>query len=113
MRRAQRLRDADARDRLLKLFAAKGIEPSRVIFRGPDVELAKHLRPYSRIDVALDPYPYHGTTTTCDAPWMGVPLVTRAGDAHVSRVSASLLSAVGVPELIGSSGDEYIVIAAG
>jgi predicted O-linked N-acetylglucosamine transferase (SPINDLY family) len=72
---------------------------------------ADHLRAYHQIDIALDTFPYHGTTTTCDALWMGVPVVTLAGDRHVSRVGASLLNAVGLDELIATSPDAFIEIA--
>ena len=67
---------------------------------------------YKRVDVSLDPFPYHGTTTTCESLWMGVPVVTLAGDRHASRVGLSLLSAVGHPEWIASDWNDYVRIAA-
>jgi predicted O-linked N-acetylglucosamine transferase (SPINDLY family) len=73
----------------------------------------EHLARYSLIDIALDCFPYHGTTTTCEALWMGVPVVTLAGDRHASRVGASLLTAVGHPEWIASSPGDYVKIATG
>ena len=57
-------------------------------------------------------FPYHGTTMTCEALWMGVPVVALAGKTHASRVGVSLLTNVGLPELIASSPEEYITIAA-
>jgi len=63
------------------------------------------------VDIALDTFPYHGTTTTCEALWTGVPVVTLAGQAHASRVGVSLLTNVGLPELVAYSGDEYVKIA--
>ncbi len=67
---------------------------------------------YSEVDVALDTFPYHGATTTCEALWMGVPVVTLAGPVHVSRVGVSLLHAAGLAELIAESPQEYVRKAA-
>jgi predicted O-linked N-acetylglucosamine transferase (SPINDLY family) len=63
------------------------------------------------VDIALDTFPYHGTSTTCDALWMGVPVVTLAGQSHVSRVGLSLLSNIGLPELVATTVDEYVGVA--
>jgi protein O-GlcNAc transferase len=78
--------------------------------RTPDTK--SHLAVYNRVDVALDTFPYHGTTTTCEALWMGVPVVTFAGDRHMSRVGVSLLTAAGHPEWIARSAEAYVEIAA-
>jgi protein O-GlcNAc transferase len=74
-------------------------------------DTARHLDLYSQVDIALDPFPYHGTTTTCEAIWMGVPVVTLAGDRHRARVGVSLLSAVGRQDLIARDEAEYRRIA--
>jgi predicted O-linked N-acetylglucosamine transferase (SPINDLY family) len=71
-----------------------------------------HLALYNRIDIALDPFPYNGTTTTCEALWMGVPVVTLRGDRHAGRVGASLLTQVGLSDLIADSVETYIETAA-
>jgi predicted SAM-dependent methyltransferase len=63
------------------------------------------------VDIALDTYPYNGTTTTCEALWMGVPVVTLAGPTHVTRVGASLLERVGLGELVATSPEEYVARA--
>jgi predicted O-linked N-acetylglucosamine transferase (SPINDLY family) len=63
------------------------------------------------MDVALDTFPYHGTTTTCEALWMGVPVVSLAGDRHMARVGVSLLTAAGHPEWIAHDPDNYVRIA--
>jgi predicted O-linked N-acetylglucosamine transferase (SPINDLY family) len=75
-------------------------------------DLAAHLAAYHQVDIALDPFPYNGTTTTCEALWMGVPVVTLRGDRHVGRVGASLLTQVGLPDLIAASVEEYVEVAA-
>ena len=70
-----------------------------------------HLTTYNQVDIALDPFPYNGTTTTCEAMWMGVPLVTMEGDRHCARVGMTLLEAVGLQHLIAKTPEEYIQIA--
>jgi predicted O-linked N-acetylglucosamine transferase (SPINDLY family) len=87
-----------------------GIEPDRVEMSS-QVPWSEHLSGYNQIDVALDTYPYHGTATTCEALWMGVPVVTQAGVSHVSRVGVSLMTNVGLAELIGGTGEDYIRLA--
>jgi predicted O-linked N-acetylglucosamine transferase (SPINDLY family) len=72
-----------------------------------------HLEAYAQVDIALDTFPYHGTTTTCEAMWMGVPVVTLAGDRHAARVGCSLLGAAGHPEWIAATTEDYIRIAVG
>ena len=67
---------------------------------------------YNRIDIALDPFPYNGCTTSFDALWMGVPLVTLAGKNSLSRVGVSILSNTGLPELIADTETQYIEVAA-
>ena len=67
-----------------------------------------HLALYNRIDIALDTFPYHGTTTTCEALWMGVPVITHAGATHASRVGVSLLSNVGLSDFIATSYEDYV-----
>lgn len=85
-----------------------GIDISRVRIVPPTKGYAEHLAMYFEMDIALDTYPYHGTTTTCEAMWMGVPVVTLEGDRHAARVGCSLLSVVGAPELIARGEDEYV-----
>jgi predicted O-linked N-acetylglucosamine transferase (SPINDLY family) len=96
---------------LVPRLTAHGIDPARIELLGRTPDLASHLALYARMDVALDPFPYHGTTTTCEALWMGVPVVTLAGDRHAARVGASLLTAVGHPEWIAHTADDYVAIA--
>lgn len=93
-------------------FAAAGIDPTRLDLVGFIKDAAGHLAAYNRIDIALDPHPYNGTITTCDTLWMGAPLVTLAGGRHAARVGASLMSAIGLPELVAATPDRYAAIAA-
>jgi predicted O-linked N-acetylglucosamine transferase (SPINDLY family) len=88
-----------------------GVTSDRLDLRGW-VPAADHLAQYRDIDIGLDTFPYHGTTTTCEALYMGVPLVTLAGQSHVARVGVSLLTAVGLPHLICSDFDQYVEVAA-
>jgi predicted O-linked N-acetylglucosamine transferase (SPINDLY family) len=98
------------RDAALQVFRARGIDPNRVEFIARQ-SLADYFATYDRVDVALDPFPYNGGTTTCDALWMGVPVVTLAGDIAVRRSGVSLLSNVGLPELIAPDRQTYIRLA--
>jgi len=95
----------------MEMFTREGIEEGRIELLQPQASIREHLDLYGRVDIALDTHPYHGTTTTCEALWMGVPVVTLAGNYHASRVGVSLLSNIGLPELIAKTRDEYITIA--
>ena len=102
----------DARKRVSAALLSKaGISEERLDIRGPEDNHESHLALYREIDIALDTFPYHGTTTTCEALWMGVPVVTLAGRSHVSRVGVSLLSNAGLPELVAESEEDYVRIA--
>jgi protein O-GlcNAc transferase len=101
-----------APDVLRKRFAAAGVDPARLRFAGRTKGSAEHLRMYDEVDIALDTTPYVGTTTTCEALMMGVPVVTLAGVEHRSRVGASLLKAAGMSEFIARDDDAYVKIAA-
>ncbi len=79
----------------------------------PRQKLEEYLRLHQRIDVCLDPYPYNGGVTTCDALWMGVPVLTQAGPTYVSRQGLSLLSNVGLPDLVAYDSNEYVARAKG
>lgn len=102
----------DVRDRQLALFAAAGIAADRIELVERTAGVSEHLALYGRMDVALDSFPYHGTTTTCEALWMGVPVVSLRGDRHLARVGASLLTAVGHPEWVAATSADYVAIAA-
>jgi predicted O-linked N-acetylglucosamine transferase (SPINDLY family) len=106
------LRDPGLQQLLHDRFQAQGVTPDRVVVVQPTLGHREHLETYAEVDIALDTFPYHGTTTTTEALWMGVPVVTLQGDRHASRVGVSLLSVVGLPELIAQTSDEYVEIAA-
>lgn len=100
-----------ARRSILRQFAERGVGAERLSLSGPeDLEVA-HLGKYAEIDVALDVFPYNGVTTTCEALWMGVPVVTLAGRTHVSRVGASILHGAGLADLVAASPEDYLRIA--
>ena len=110
------LNSAAARESVRQAFAAAGVEDHRVELLGPLLSRTDHLRAYDRIDIALDTFPYCGTTTTCEALWMGVPVITLAGPTHVSRVGASLLAAAGLdghdaPALVAADEEQYVALA--
>jgi protein O-GlcNAc transferase len=93
-------------------FAKSGISADRLDLRGREPEFIRHLELYHQVDIALDTFPYHGTTTTCEAIRMGCPVVTLEGAAHVSRVGVSLLSNIGVGEWIARTPEQFVGIAA-
>lgn len=100
-----------ARQRIEQIFSSEGIALDRLIFRAFEPTRALHMAVYGDVDIALDSYPYHGTATTCDALWMGVPVVTLAGPSHVARVSVSILNNVGLSELVAENVEQYLSIA--
>jgi len=99
-------------DAIRAAFAAHGIDAERVEAAGWIAATSSHLAAYGDIDVALDPFPYNGTTTTIEALWMGVPVVALAGDRHAARVGVSVLTHAGVPELIVATKADYVDLAA-
>jgi len=99
--------------RLVVEFATHGIDQDRLILLGKVGNFNAHLETYHQVDIGLDTFPYNGTTTTFEAAWMGVPVVTLAGDRHAARVGASILSNLGLGVLIATSVDQYLSIAEG
>ena len=102
------LHDTSTVTRFQTLFAGHGIGPERLELLGYLPRVEDHLTLYGRIDIALDTFPYNGTTTTCQALWMGVPVITLAGQTHAGRVGVSLLTQVGLAEFIASDREDYI-----
>lgn len=109
--KSKALGDAPTKARYGAMLVQSGISPDRFDLLTRIEPVTNHLRAYDHVDIGLDPFPYNGTTTTCEALWMGVPVVGLAGSHHVARVGASLLTAVGLPDLIAGSPAEYVDIA--
>jgi predicted O-linked N-acetylglucosamine transferase (SPINDLY family) len=99
-----------AKSNLKTAAASRGIDPERIIFAGK-AELSKHLARHRLADLFLDTLPYNAHTTTSDALWAGLPVLTRIGKSFAGRVAASLLYAIQMPELVASSRDEYEALA--
>jgi predicted O-linked N-acetylglucosamine transferase (SPINDLY family) len=99
-------------DRINLKLSAKleqnGISSTRLMLLGHANSVMEQMKAYRQIDIALDTFPYHGTTTTCEAMYMGVPVITLAGRSHLSRVGVSLLETVGIQDFIANNTDEYI-----
>ncbi|MBI5786223.1 MAG: tetratricopeptide repeat protein [Rhodocyclales bacterium] len=104
--------DETVRVEFAQRFARHGIGAERLELIGWEQGTGNHLAQYNRIHVALDTWPYHGVTTTCEALWMGVPVVSLVGATHASRQGLSLLSAVGLQDLAVGSHDDYVACAA-
>jgi protein O-GlcNAc transferase len=105
------LKDEEVRERALRRLTALGVEPARVQLSGVVPGRVEHLTTIAGLDLQLDTFPYHGTTTTCESLWMGVPVVSLAGDRHASRVGVSLLEAVGAGDLVAHDPDGYVALA--
>jgi len=102
------LADQATRERYFELFDAQGIDAERVELIPWIASRSGHLGAYGRVDIGLDPFPYNGTTTTCEALWMGVPVITLAGDRHSGRVGASILTRVGLADLVAETKAAYV-----
>jgi predicted O-linked N-acetylglucosamine transferase (SPINDLY family) len=92
--------------RLLARFAARGIGAERLAFLGR-AKFERYIELYGAIDLMLDTFPFTGHTTTVQGLWMGVPIVTYAGTSHRSRMTASVLASIGLPELIAHTEADY------
>ncbi len=108
--KAPSLKDEAVQKRFAVMFAEQGIAPERLIFRGPS-ELSEMMQEYGDIDIALDPIPYNGGTTTLQALWMGVPVIALAGGNFVGRMGTSFMSALGQPGWVASDEAGYVAAA--
>lgn len=105
------LTDAHARERIVREMQSLGVGAERLELLGHTKTRAEHLALYARLDIALDTFPYNGTTTTCEALWMGVPVIALIGQHHAGRVGASLLHAVGLADWLADSPEAYVKLA--
>jgi len=103
--------DTETVNRLLSLFERHGVEAGRLEFIGWVASSEEHLALYDRAHIALDTFPYSGCTTTCEALWMGVPVITLAGDESRSRMSLSVMRQIGLNDFVAESPEAYVDIA--
>jgi predicted O-linked N-acetylglucosamine transferase (SPINDLY family) len=94
-----------------RLFETHGIAADRIRFERGDLRRAEQLRILNEVDIALDPFPFNGSTTTFEALWMGVPVVTLAGSRFVGRVGASVLTRLDLANLVAETAEDYVRIA--
>ena len=102
--------EGEQRDALIEKFCSKGVDKSRIELHAWQ-SFPKYFESYHQIDIALDPFPFGGGITTCDATWMGVPVVTLRGKTAVGRGATSILSNIGMQSQIANTQEEYISIA--
>ncbi len=109
--KSRQLADPLIEERLRGAFAKAGIAGERLEFIGRTASREEHFALYGRVDVALDTFPYNGATTTCEALWMGRPVVSLAGDRHVGRVGVTFLKRAGFGGWVAETLDAYVSIA--
>jgi predicted O-linked N-acetylglucosamine transferase (SPINDLY family) len=109
--KAPSFKDPGAIESFRRRFHEQGIDAARLEFRGP-VGLTDMMAEYADIDIALDPVPYNGGTTSLQALWMGVPVVALAGQHFVSRMGASFMTALGLPDWVARDDDGFVALAA-
>jgi protein O-GlcNAc transferase len=111
--KAYNLGDPHIQGLVRRRFADHGIDPDRIELIGAVAAVADHFRAVGEVDIGLDPFPFNGGKSTCDALWMGVPVVTLAGTSLMGRIGASLLTRAGLPELVARDEEHYVRIALG
>ena len=104
--------EGSVRKRIVSEFATHGVSPGRLRFAG-GLPLREHLELHTQVDIALDTFPYNGTTTTCESLWMGVPVITLEGCTHAGRVGKTILTRVGLSDLVAADQSRYVEQAIG
>jgi len=110
MLKAASFSDSGVREDVLQRFAAHGITADRLSLK-PGSPRQEYFAAYGNVDIALDPFPFTGGTTTVDGIWMGVPIITKRGDSIVSRQGESILLNIDLPDWIAESEDDYVELA--
>ena len=100
-------------DDMRQRFSNHGITPDRIDIRAYDASINDHFQIFKEVDIALDPFPYNGTTSTCDALYMGVPVVSLLGDSYIGRMTTMILSRCGLTEYVAKNALDYVRIASG
>lgn len=106
------LGDMTAREKIVESFSRWGVGPERLILDGQFRSHEEHFRAYQLVDIALDPFPYPGITTSVEALWMSVPVLSLKGDRFISHQGETILNNVGLPEWIAADENDYVAKAA-
>ncbi len=109
--KCKQMGDEPTRKRIAARFTQWGISEDRILNLSYVPESIGHLGTYNQVDIGLDTFPFNGATTNYEAVWMGVPVVTLAGERHAGRVGTSILNRLGLPELVANTREEYVHIA--
>lgn len=108
--KSRQLTEASVRQRVVDEYARRGVDGARLILEG-QVPRSEYLKPFQRMDIALDPFPYTGITTSVESLWMGVPVLTLAGKSFLSRQGVGLMMNAGLREWIADDTDDYVARA--
>jgi predicted O-linked N-acetylglucosamine transferase (SPINDLY family) len=106
--KAKELEDIGLQERTLRRFESHGVDRHRLTVKRQIPNAADHFRAYGTIDIALDPFPYAGGTTTAEALWMGVPVLTLKGERYVSHMGESLVHNAGLDPWIADTPTDYV-----
>ena len=106
--KSRALKNPQMASNLLEFFSDRGVKKNRIIIEHYSPTKAEHWQSLASFDIALDSFPYNGTTTSCDLLWLGVPIISREGNSHVSRTTASLLNGVGLSDWVAKTDNDFI-----